>query len=268
MKDLERTIMTRVRASRAGVESYLAAGFYRTDAEWLVLEANGRAASQTGLDTASTRMATAMLVYTRQWGTLDMVREGGIVFSSAFSWSRCWVDAEMALCRRKTDRIAALKGELNRVKELEKFIKSLRDGDEFWTKVSYEGSFYRADAELRVLRAEGGENAERGRSKLIKMRLDAAKAAYEAEWKGFLDGVGFVEDVYEFSAAWRMAAMATATAKVEKIAITKGHLTRMRQLEKTVNEWFGAGKVGVRDQLAAEYYRAEAEMLSLEAKED
>ncbi len=44
------------------------------------------------------------------------------------------------------------------------------------------------------------------------------------------------------------------------------HLRRMKDVQTSVNEWYKAGRVSIRDALATDYYAADAELLLVETK--
>jgi len=64
----------------------------------------------------------------------------------------------------------------------------------------------------------------------MKVRLDAAQAAYDGLWKEFAAGRGTLESNYEWSVKWSEVALVLAQTKQGRVAIAEAHLARMREI--------------------------------------
>jgi hypothetical protein len=98
-------------------------------------------------DLAKERVDIARKVY-------EQLRDSKGNLEMQYTWSRRWLDAELARCKGKKDRIAAFKAHLERMKNLQKIAK------EFWDKRSignteFEGAkFFPVEAEIWLWQAE------------------------------------------------------------------------------------------------------------------
>jgi hypothetical protein len=90
---------------------------------------------------------------------------------------------------------------------------------------------------------------------LAKARMDAAEKVYTQVETGFSGGMTPLDTVYLWSVRWyesaRAAGVKTAAAD---------HLKRMQALETKVKTFVSSGMARAADNLAAGYYRAEAEV--------
>ncbi len=269
MKSIEKPIMERIGKRRAGSDSYLAAEYYRTDAEFLVFQARAKPEDKEAQDVTTTRLASAVLIYDSLWLDLDEKRKTN-QFRSALSWSHLWYEAEISIRKNKADRLAAAEAYVNRTKEIEKLAKVLLDDGELHIQDFWEATLNRADAEILLSKIKGVDtNQIVSRSNISKVHLDAAKSAFEAEWKDFLAGRGNHEKLFVYSTAWLRAASALAETKAERIAAFEAHLARMKQLQKPIAKSYQAGRVPIRDLLATNFFLADAELqLSLTKTKD
>jgi hypothetical protein len=260
MKSIEKSIMERIGKGRAGSDSYLAAEYFRTDAEFLLFQARAKPEEKEAQDVPSTPLASAVLIYDSLW--LDLHEKRRIhQFRSALVWSHLWFEADISIRKNKADRLAAAEAYVNRTKEIEKLAKVLLDDGKLPIQDFWEATLNRADAEILLSNIKGVDHNQVGsRSNISKVQLDAAKSAFAAEWKDFLAGRGNHEKSFVYSTAWLRAASALTTTKAERIAAYEAHLARMKQVQKPIATWYQAGRVPIRDLLAANFFLADAEL--------
>jgi hypothetical protein len=104
-------------------------------------------------------------------------------------------------------------------------------------------------------------------SRLAKERRDAARKTYRTTWANYRDGFAGEEQVYRWSKRWLEAERQADPRPDRQLAALRDHWERMRQMEKTVKSLQQARAITTDRVTAAEYYRAEAEMWLLEAKD-
>jgi hypothetical protein len=106
-------------------------------------------------ENARARMEAARKVYELSWKRLSA--EGGEPdYEKFYRWSQRWMEAEKELAAKKADRVAAVQGHLDRMKDMEKKVKDqLKRG--FVTAAEESATvFYRLEAErwLEKVQAE------------------------------------------------------------------------------------------------------------------
>jgi hypothetical protein len=106
-------------------------------------------------------------------------------------------------------------------------------------------------------------------AKLAKLRLEAARQAYEAAWSAFqpFELSKDPEKVYLWSRRWMESALATATTKAERDEALRGHVERMSKLEGQVTMYVALrNTVPFQQWAAAQFYHAEAKIWKTEGK--
>jgi hypothetical protein len=251
-------IKWRVARSGGDVQSYLAGDFYRTDAEVQMLQLVAEAGAKESREPATVRLGAARLIYEIRWGEQKY-------FDSVPFWSHRWLDAEIALATQEADRLTAVEAYLNRAKDVEQTAKDLKPDDSRRARELPAAMLERIEAQLHLDRAKAGGRSE-GRARVYNDWHEAARGAYEAQRTKYLSsGIG-LDDLYEFSLAWRIAAVAVARTKVEKVIASEAHVARMEEWRKFVKQKCDEGRLPVRDRFATEYYKSDAEVLLSETQ--
>jgi outer membrane protein TolC len=101
----------------------------------------------------------------------------------------------------------------------------------------------------------------------LQAQLDAAREAYRLAQVYYRDGRGDVETVYRWSRRWLEAEQAGGGGKDQNLAALKGHLERMKELQKQAEARWRTGLVTSLDTTATKFYLAEAEDWLAQAKE-
>jgi methylphosphotriester-DNA--protein-cysteine methyltransferase len=126
-------------------------------------------------------------------------------------------------------------------------------------------TYFRADAEVRLDESKANGPVKKPLGESARVRLDAAKAAYQ----GFLaEGRCEPEQFYTVSSFWRDAALALAATKPERIGAATEHLARMKTVYTRIKATHDEGRIPTYELWAAEYYVAEAEILLRRAREE
>jgi hypothetical protein len=262
MKGLERVIVPAVAAGRRGLGSYLAWNFFTSDAEVLVCQARADAGASANTQAAMIRrLAAAVLIYDAWWCKLERADQARAFFSGLL-WSWKWLEAENAVTAETADRRRATEAYLARAAKLENLANDLAKHFSLPVHYVHAARYCRLDAEL--LLADSVDSHKTIRPAFLetgRRRVEAAKAAYQAAQDLGAWG-GDIETLYGYSSWWRTAALAIAATKAERAAASEGHLSRMKELEGTVEKASKAGRVSGRDVFAAHYYRADAELLA------
>jgi hypothetical protein len=103
-------------------------------------------------------------------------------------------------------------------------------------------------------------------ARLAKDRLEAARKTYLVAWKNYRQRHASADFLYLWSVRWLEAEKLVKPQPAEQLVALKGHLERMRQLERLIVELQRAGQATVDEISAAEFYRSEAELWLLQAK--
>lgn len=104
-------------------------------------------------------------------------------------------------------------------------------------------------------------------SRLARQRRDAARKTYETMWTNYREGRAAGELLYRWSRRWLDAERQIHDKPAEQVAALEAHLDRMRRLEALVQRVQRSGQTTVDEVSAAEYYRAEAEIWLLQARD-
>ncbi|OWK40800.1 hypothetical protein [Fimbriiglobus ruber] len=129
--------------------------------------------------------------------------------------------------------------------------------------VAIGGLVYRLPAEEPADRKDApparGANADAAVKKAI---LEDARQVYEMNQKRYraLEGPVVVEDTYLWSVRWLEAELDLAADAAAKTAALKGHLERMREVEKMAANQAKAGQGRQSDAVAGHYHRTRAEL--------
>ena len=104
-------------------------------------------------------------------------------------------------------------------------------------------------------------------SKLATQRRDAARRTYEVLWADYRERRASEDALYRWSVRWLDAEKQLSDQRADRIAAYKGHYERMRDLERLIRRLRGSGQSTIDEVSATAFYRAEAEVWLLEAKE-
>jgi hypothetical protein len=103
------------------------------------------------------RLESARSVY-RQ--TYERVLTGQQAPAELFGWSERWLDAELALADKENDRVKALKEHLDRTRDVEHRAAVLFRAGQGRQSDADTATYYRIEAEIRLIRAGGDPQAK------------------------------------------------------------------------------------------------------------
>jgi hypothetical protein len=104
-------------------------------------------------------------------------------------------------------------------------------------------------------------------SRLATQRRDAARKTYEVMWANFRDRRVADEVLYRWSLRWLEAEQKLSERQADQVAACKAHLDRMRELERLIRNIQRTGQIAIDEVSASEFYRVEAEIWLLQAKD-
>jgi hypothetical protein len=116
-------------------------------------------------------------------------------------------------------------------------------------------------------RADPDQDTAAVLAKLQTQRRDAARKTYEVMWSNYRERRASEDTLYRWSVRWLEAERQLAGQPAEQVAAFNGHVERMRELEKLLDNLHRSGLTTVDEISAAEFYRVEAEVWLLQAKE-
>jgi hypothetical protein len=138
-------------------------------------------------------------------------------------------------------------------------------------------TMHRSSALLAVLlgvlaagpvRAEpDGETAAR-LARLAVVRRDAARKTYQTQWTDYRERRASLDSLYRWSVRWLEAERRLSDRQADVVAAFRDHWDRMRDVERLMRRLAGTGQTTIDEVSAAEFYRAEAEVWYLQAKDD
>jgi hypothetical protein len=105
-------------------------------------------------------------------------------------------------------------------------------------------------------------------ARLATQRRDAARRTYEVMWVNYREGRASEDGLYRWSWRWLNAEKQLSDQRPDQIAAHKAHYERMRDLERLIRKLRVSGQTTIDEVSAAEYYRAEAELWLMQAKEE
>jgi hypothetical protein len=173
-------------------------------------------------------------------------------------WSEKWVEAAVRLQTEDAGGLPAAEAYLSRTKSLEQIANEFPD-----KACQKELAFYHIDGEFLVAENRKPRIATTTTS-LAKSRVDAAQAVYQERWNQYLSGPGSHEALHAWSHAWRLAALALADTKADKVAANEAHLSRMRQLKELLAQKYPGDLRSLRD--PTDFYEREAQHLLDQSK--
>jgi hypothetical protein len=104
-------------------------------------------------------------------------------------------------------------------------------------------------------------------SQLAVQRRDAARRTYQVMWANYREGRASEELLYRWSRRWLEAEKQLGKRPADQVAACRGHLERMRDVERIVRKLQLSGVTTLDQVNSVEFYRVEAEMWLLQAKE-
>jgi hypothetical protein len=101
---------------------------------------------------------------------------------------------------------------------------------------------------------------------LLKEKRDAAQRTFDITWQNYREGRRGAEGLYWWSRRWMEADQQLSEQKADRTAAAQKHVERMKDLEAIIRE-LRRNKLATIDELtAAEFYRSEAEIWLLQAR--
>jgi hypothetical protein len=105
-------------------------------------------------------------------------------------------------------------------------------------------------------------------ARLAKQRSEAARRTYEVWWANYHDAGAPGELVYRWSVRWLEAERQLSDRQADQVAAFQAHADRMLELSRLVEKRRQASRQITIDEITgAEFYRAEADLWLLQAKE-
>ena len=104
-------------------------------------------------------------------------------------------------------------------------------------------------------------------ARLALQRRDAARKTYQVLWIDYRERLASEDALYRWSVRWLEAERELSDQQADQVAAYQGHLERMRDLDRLIRRLHGSGQSTVDEASAAEFYRTEAELWLLKAKE-
>jgi hypothetical protein len=104
-------------------------------------------------------------------------------------------------------------------------------------------------------------------ARLAVQRRDAARKAYEVLWLDYRERRTSEDLLYRWSLRWLESEKDLSDQQADQVAAYQGHFERMRDLDRLIRRLQGSGQSTIEEISAAEYYRIEAEVWLLKAKE-
>ena len=102
---------------------------------------------------------------------------------------------------------------------------------------------------------------------LAKEKLEVAKTCFESRFKEFLAGRGTLDFLFSASKQWLESERALATKETDLEPAFERHWELMKQIEDVNKARYEAGRIAVHEYLETKYYRLEAEIWLLEARQ-
>ncbi len=103
--------------------------------------------------------------------------------------------------------------------------------------------------------------------RLALQRRDAARRTYETAWANYRDRRGSDDLLYRWSIRWLDAERQLSDRPSAQVAAFQRHWERMAELERLVRRVQRAGQATIDEISAAEFYRTEAELWLIQARE-
>ncbi len=169
-------------------------------------------------------------------------------FSLVLMWLQRLGAAEYAVARDRDAQLAAIKGRLARVREWEKIALVRHEAGLDGKSDLLAFRFERLSAEVALAGATS-RPSDSDRAALVAITREACLLSVSPY------------DVSTWSKRWMDNELLLAADKTREIAVVKEHVRRLSELERQLNAQFEAGSVPRREQLAAQSYRLEAEIL-------
>jgi hypothetical protein len=105
-------------------------------------------------------------------------------------------------------------------------------------------------------------------ARLAVQRRDAARKSYEVFWLDYRERRTSEDLLYRWSLRWLEAEKDLSDQQADRVAAYQGHYDRMRDLDRLIRRLHTSGQSTIEEASAAEYYRVEAEVWLLKAKDE
>jgi hypothetical protein len=117
-------------------------------------------------------------------------------------------------------------------------------------------------------RAAADQDAANVLARLAVQRRDAARKTYEVLWLDYRERRTSEDLLYRWSLRWLESEKDLSAQQADQVAAYQGHYERMRDLDRLIRRLQVSGQSTIEETSAAEYYRVEAEVWLLKAKEE
>ena len=266
MEDMREYVLQKIADGNMGIAGYLTVQFYCAEAKAFVAQAKGKPSTDPESQSLLLiHLAIARLGYS-DWFNNEESRLIADRFNNSVIWSRDWFKAEFVAAKSATDKTAAADKYLERTRQLEQRVNDAFKARKIEQLDVEEMRYVRADVDLHVAEARTGSEAARLRSEAAEAKLQSAKIVAETRMASFLAGRSNFEAVYEWSTAWRDAAIDKAASKAQRITAAEDHLRRMRTVDSTVRALVAAGRASEWSGWATAYMVADAELFLMQTK--
>jgi hypothetical protein len=104
-------------------------------------------------------------------------------------------------------------------------------------------------------------------ARLAVQRRDAARRTYEALWLDYRERRASEDLLYRWSLRWLEAERELSDQQADQVAAYQAHFERMRDLDRIIRRLRGSGQTTIEEASATEYYRVEAEIWLLKARD-
>jgi hypothetical protein len=104
-------------------------------------------------------------------------------------------------------------------------------------------------------------------ARLALQRRDAARKTYQVLWLDYRERIASEDALYRWSVRWLDAERELSDQQADQMTAYQGHFERMRDLERLIRRLRESAQTTIDEASAAEFYRTEAEMWLLQAKE-
>jgi hypothetical protein len=115
--------------------------------------------------------------------------------------------------------------------------------------------------------AASDQEAANNLARLAVQRRDAARRTYEALWLDYRERRASEDLLYRWSLRWLEADRELSDQQADQVAAYQAHFERMRDLDRIIRRLHGSGQTTIEEASATEYYRVEAEIWLLKARD-
>jgi hypothetical protein len=193
----------------------------------------------------------------------EQVKDGKMTPSdqSFVAWPRRVLEAQLAMSPRQAERVRCHRVFVKFKAEIERLAKVQAEAGKIGNSLLWEAQFERLGAEI-ALKKEQGVNAIKA---LAEARLTAARKVLTV-----LEDLTNADRLTIDSLPWSRhvldAQLALQPTKAEVLRACEDHFKRTKKVEEKMSDLAKAGRVRTYELVEARYYRADAEIMLLQAK--